>query len=344
MRKLIYLLFLIFVGMVSFNTIEPLFMIPKGWQKPTYDFTKNKLTQDKIIIGRALFYDNILSIDSTTSCASCHLSYTAFAHTDHALSHGIHNKIGIRNAPALFNLAWSKKLMWDGAINHLDAQALAPIHNKDEMDETINHVVEKLNASVLYKKLFYVAYNDSMITGEKTLKCIAQFLLTIQSYHSKYDSVINHQSFFTNQEKNGYHVFQKNCASCHAEPLFTNNEFATNGLKMDTTLNDFGRIKITHNLNDSLVFKIPSLRNIEFTYPYMHDGRFKKLSEVLNHYTSSVQPYKNLPGQLKKSIVLSSNEKVDLIAFLLTLTDRHFLYNGAYQFPKNSLMPTKDKQ
>ena len=343
MRKLIYLLFIIFVGFVSFKTIEPLFVIPKGWQKPTYDFTKNKLTQEKINIGRALFYDNILSKDSTTSCASCHLSYTAFAHTDHALSHGINNRIGTRNAPALFNLAWSKKLMWDGAINHLDAQALAPIHNKDEMDETITHVVEKLNASILYKKLFYAAYNDSMITGEKTLKCIAQFLITIQSYHSKYDSVMNHQSAFTSQEKKGYHLFQKNCASCHAEPLFTNNAFATNGLKMDTTLNDKGRMKITQNVNDSLVFKIPSLRNIEFTYPYMHDGRFKKLSEVITHYTSTVQPYKNLPNQLKKAIVLRSNEKVDLIAFLLTLTDRHFLYNRAYQFPKNILTTTKDK-
>ena len=343
MRKLIYLLFIIFVGFVSFKTIEPLFVIPKGWQKPTYDFTKNKLTQEKINIGRALFYDNILSKDSTTSCASCHLSYTAFAHTDHALSHGINNRIGTRNAPALFNLAWSKKLMWDGAINHLDAQALAPIHNKDEMDETITHVVEKLNASILYKKLFYAAYNDSMITGEKTLKCIAQFLITIQSYHSKYDSVMNHQSAFTSQEKKGYHLFQKNCASCHAEPLFTNNAFATNGLKMDTTLNDKGRMKITQNVNDSLVFKIPSLRNIEFTYPYMHDGRFKKLSEVITHYTSTVQPYQNLPNQLKKAIVLTSNEKVDLIAFLLTLTDRHFLYNRAYQFPKNILTTTKDK-
>ncbi len=344
MRKLIYLLFIIFVGFVSFKTIEPLFVIPKGWQKPTYDFTKNKLTQEKINIGRALFYDNILSKDSTTSCASCHLSYTAFAHTDHALSHGINNRIGTRNAPALFNLAWSKKLMWDGAINHLDAQALAPIHNKDEMDETITHVVEKLNASILYKKLFYAAYNDSMITGEKTLKCIAQFLVTIQSYHSKYDSVMNHQSTFTNQEKKGYHLFQKNCASCHAEPLFTNNELVTNGLIVDETLNDMGRMKITQNVNDSLVFKIPSLRNIEFTYPYMHDGRFKKLSEVITHYTSTVQPYKNLPNQLKKAIVLTSNEKVDLIAFLLTLTDRHFLYNRAYQFPKNILTTTKDKQ
>jgi cytochrome c peroxidase len=344
MRKFIYLLFICFVGLVSFVSIEPFFTIPKGWNKPTYDFTNNKLAQEKINIGRALFYDNILSKDSTTSCASCHLSYTAFAHTDHALSHGIYNKMGTRNAPALFNLAWSKKLMWDGAINHLDAQALAPIHNKDEMDETITHVVEKLNSSILYKKLFYKAYNDSIITGEKTLKCIAQFLLTIESFNSKYDSVKNQQTSFTNQEKNGYTLFQKNCASCHAEPLFTTNEFATNGLKVDANLNDIGRMGITHNLSDSLKFKIPSLRNIEFTYPYMHDGRYKKLLEVINHYSSTIQPYTNLPPSLKKPIVLTSNEKVDIIAFLLTLTDHHFLHNRSYQFPKNIFMTTKDKQ
>ena len=338
MKQFIYFILIIFFGIVSFKTIEPLFIIPNGWQKPTYNFTHNKLSQEKINIVRALFYDNILSKDSSTSCASCHLSYTAFAHTDHALSHGINNRIGTRNAPALFNLAWSKKLMWDGAINNIDAQALAPIHNKDEMDETIEHVVMKLNKSSLYKKIFYKAFKDSMITGEKTLKCIGQFLVSIQSYNAKYDSIMNHKATFTAQEKNGYHLFQKNCSSCHTEPLFTTNKFATNGLKVDTTLNDIGRMKITHNPNDSLVFKIPSLRNIEFTYPYMHDGRFKRLAEVLNHYTSNVQPYKNLPKALQTPIILSSNEKVDLIAFLLTLSDKHFLFNPKYQFPKELLL------
>jgi cytochrome c peroxidase len=335
MKKVVYLLLIILIALLSFKTIEPLFTIPKGWQKPTYNFAQNKLTQEKINIGRALFYDNILSKDNSISCASCHLSFTAFAHTDHDLSHGIENKIGTRNAPAIFNLAWSNKFMWDGAINHLDAQALAPIHNPIEMNETIVHVVEKLNSSTLYKKLFYQAYKDSAITGEKTLKSIAQFLLTIQSYNSKYDSVIRKQSVFTLQEKNGYTLFQKNCESCHKEPLFTNNEFETNGLKADKLLKDIGRMKITHDVKDSLKFKIPSLRNIEYTYPYMHDGRFKKLMEVLNHYTNDVQPYANISSVLKSPIVLTENEKVDIIAFLQTLTDKHFLYNPSYQYPKN---------
>lgn len=344
MKKIIYLILITFFGIVSFKTVEPLFVIPKGWQKPTYNFTENILTIEKINIGRSLFYDNILSKDNSISCSSCHLSYTAFAHTDHDLSHGIHNRIGSRNAPALFNLAWSKKLMWDGAVNHLDAQALAPIHNKDEMDETIAHVVEKLNESVLYKKLFLKAYKDSIITGEKTLKCIAQFLITIQSFNSKYDSVMIHQSLFTNQEANGYQLFQKNCSSCHKEPLFTTFDFETNGLKVDETLNDIGRMKITHDIKDSLKFKIPSLRNIEFSSPYMHDGRFKKLMDVLNHYTSSIQQYNNLPESLKKKITLTSNQKVDMIAFLLTLSDKHFLFNSTYQFPKKILLnPSKDK-
>lgn len=337
MKKAVYILLILFVAIVSFKSVEPLFFQPKHFPKPVYDFSKNKLSQEKINIGRALFYDNILSKDNSTSCASCHLSYTAFAHTDHDLSHGIYGKIGTRNAPALQNLAWQKLFMMDGAINHLDAQALAPISNPIEMDETISNVVKKLNASSLYKKLFQKAYHDSVITGEKTLKCIAQFLLTLQSYNSKYDSVMLHKASFTTQEKNGYKLFQKNCSSCHTEPLFTNNNFETNGLKIDPTLNDIGRMKITQNAIDSLKFKVPSLRNIEFTYPYMHDGRFKKLNEVLIHYTSKIQPYKNLPKELQKPIVLSANDKVDITAFLLTLTDKHFLFNPKNQYPKELL-------
>src|ERR1043165_6413971 len=121
-----------------------LFYVPKGWPKPAYDFKKNPLTEDKVSLGRELFHDPVLSRDSTISCMSCHLQNTAFSHVDHALSHGIANRIGTRNSPALSNLAWSKNLMWDGAVNHLDVQALAPISNHLEMDEDIGHVVKKL--------------------------------------------------------------------------------------------------------------------------------------------------------------------------------------------------------
>ncbi len=339
MKKSLALLLIFGFIITAFTTdSNSLFVIPPNWPKPLYDFSKNQLTPEKIELGRALFYDNILSRDSSISCNSCHSQFTAFAHVDHTLSHGINNKIGTRNAPALSNLAWQKSFMWDGAINHLDMQALAPISNRDEMDSNIENVVNKLQKTKLYPLLFYKAFGDSLITGEHTLKAISQFMLTLVSSNSKYDSVMLKQAVFTPQEKNGYNLFKKNCSSCHTEPLFTNQLFENNGLTLDTTLNDYGRMKVTQNSNDSLRFKVPSIRNIEFSYPYMHDGRFKHLSDVVNHYTGGIQKSRTLSKQLQKPIVLSSKEKVDLIAFLLTLTDKKYLFNPAYSFPKKTLL------
>jgi cytochrome c peroxidase len=312
--------------------------VPENWPKPIYDFSKNPLSQQKINLGRALFYDPILSRNNTISCASCHSQYSAFTHIDHALSHGIDDSIGTRNSPALMNLAWQKHFMWDGAVNHLDVQALAPIENKIEMDEKISTVVLKLKKSVLYKRLFYQAYGDSIATGERTLKSISQFMLTLVSGNSKYDSVMRRQAKFSDKERNGYNLFKKNCSSCHQEPLFTTNSFENNGLPLDSTLNDFGRYKITKRPHDSLKFKVPTLRNIEHSFPYMHDGRFKKLSQIVNHYTSGIVHSQTLSKELQKPIVLTSNEKVDLIAFLLTLTDKSFLIDPKFSYPKSILI------
>lgn len=314
-----------------------LFYIPEKWPEPQYNFSKNKLTPEKILIGRALFYDPILSRNNTVSCNSCHSQFTAFAHVDHTLSHGIDSRIGTRNAPGLMNLAWQKTFMWDGAINHLDMQPLAPIANKDEMDSNIDSVVKKLQQSAIYPTLFYKAFGDSIITGEHTLKAISQFMLTLISADSKYDSMMRGQVVFTEQEKNGYNLFKQNCSSCHSEPLFTNELFENNGLPPDNKLNDFGRMKVTKNSADSMKFKVPTLRNLEFSYPYMHDGRFKHLSDVIKHYTQ-INQSNLLSKQLKKPIILSSNEQVDLIAFLLTLTDNHFLFNPDYSFPRQVLL------
>jgi len=313
---------------------EQLFTVPPKWPKPAYDFSRNPLSTQKVELGRYLFYDPLLSKNNQISCASCHSPFTAFTHVDHDLSHGIDDRIGTRNSPALMNLAWHQSFMWDGAINHLDMQALAPISHPDEMGEAIESVVKKLQHSKNYPSLFQQAFGDSIITGEHTLKAISQFMLTLVSANSKYDSVMRKQAQFTPQQKNGYALFQKNCASCHAEPLFTNLQFENNGLSVDTTLNDYGRMRITKNKNDSLKFKVPTLRNIEFSYPYMHDGRFKTIAAVLKHYTSGVKQTNTLSVHLQKPIILSSNERVDLTAFLLTLTDKSFLFNTQHGFPK----------
>ena len=255
------------------------------------------------------------------------------------LSHGIDDQIGIRNAPALFNLAWQKTFMWDGAINHLDVQALAPLSSPTEMGESMHHVVSKLQGSRRYPALFFNAFGDSLITGEYMLKALSQFQLTLVSGNSKYDQVLKGESQFTEQESKGYTLFQSNCNVCHQEPLFSTYDFANNGLPLDTTLNDFGKGAITYTPADSGLFKIPSLRNLSFTYPYMHDGRFDKLSDVLNHYTNSVGESKTLSAALKNPMHLASNEKIELTAFLLTLNDTTFALDPKHQFPKEILVP-----
>jgi len=309
--------------------------IPADWPAPVYDFEKSPLTKEGIALGRKLFYDPVLSADSTVSCGSCHLSYTAFTHVDHALSHGIRDSIGTRNSPALMNLAWSRELMWDGAVNHLDVQALAPINHPAEMGETTANVVRKLQRSSTYSVLFALAFGDTAITGQRMLKALAQFQLTLVSAHSKYDRMMAGTETFTAQEENGLRLFRQHCATCHAEPLFTTGGFANNGLPMDTLLMDIGRMRITKDVNDSLRFKIPTLRNVEFSHPYMHDGRFRTLREVLGHYASGITHSATLDAGLRSGIALTSNERTDIIAFLLTLTDKEFLFNPEHAFPGN---------
>lgn len=331
-KILLLLLSVVFLALISIDKHESSF--PKYFPKPVYKFEQNQSNDLKIELGRTLFYDPILSLDNTISCASCHNPYNAFAHVDHNLSHGINDKIGKRNAPVLFNLAWHKSFMWDGAINHLDVQALAPISHPDEMGETMSNVLLKLNRNQIYKQLFYQAYGDSQINTERTLKSISQFLLSLISSNSKYDSMLLGKIQFNTQEQNGYRLFKLHCNSCHKEPLFSDFSFKNNGLSLDTGLNDFGRYSISLLPNDSFKFKVPTLRNVEFSYPYMHDGRFKTLAQVINHYNSIDLNNKKISTELQRNLNLSSNEKVDIIAFLRTLTDKKFLFNPQHAYPK----------
>ena len=253
-----------------------------------------------------------------------------------ALSHGIRDSIGTRNSLALMNLAWSSSFMWDGAVNHLDMQALAPISHPAEMGEDISHVLAKLNASEKYPELFRQVFGSEEVTGMHFLQALSQFELTLISCDSKYDKVKRNEPgiFFTEQEQKGYTLFQTNCNSCHTEPLFSSSDFKNNGLPIDGTLQDLGRMRITQAPSDSLHFKVPSLRNVEFSQPYMHDGRFNTLGQVINHYTHGISPSPTLSMELENGIQLSVEDKVDLIAFLLTLTDKDFLFNPDHAFPR----------
>ncbi|MEY3984102.1 MAG: hypothetical protein RL160_1661 [Bacteroidota bacterium] len=307
--------------------------LPAHFPALKYPLKQNPLHPEAIQLGRLLFYDPMLSADSSTSCASCHSSYNAFAHTDHKLSHGIGDRVGNRNAPALFNLGWQPLFMWDGAHRSLDMQALAPISHPKELGFSIAGVVQRLQGNPQYRSQFSRAFGDSIVTGEKVLKALAQFQLTLISAGSKYDKVKQGQAAFTAQEAKGYKLFLEHCNSCHAEPLFSNYRLASNGLPPDSLLQDSGRMGVTRRAEDRYRFKTPSLRNLSYTFPYMHDGRFQTLSAVLNHYSSGISEAAKPDHPLRVPLHLSGAEKVELISFLRTLNDSAFVFNKAHAFP-----------
>ena len=313
---------------------EVKFVVPKGWPKPVYDFKKNPVTQDGFKLGRRLFFDPVLSRDSSISCNSCHTQFSGFTHVDHPRSHGINGLNGTRNSLTIFNMAWSTSFMWDGSVKTLEQQPVNPITNPVEMDNTMENIVQKLNQSETYKKDFKKAFGTSTITSPLVLKALAQFMVSLQSYNSKYDKVIVQKQqdiHFTEEEKEGLQLFRDHCAQCHKEPLFTDYSFKNIGMKIIPGLNDYGRMTITHNPKDSLLFKVPSLRNVSASYPYMHDGRFGTLEDVLNHYTTQIMQSPTLAPQLREPIRLNKQQKASLIAFLNTLTDEEFLYDMRFR-------------
>lgn len=310
-------------------------VVPKGWPEPVYKFQNNPLSENGFILGRALFYETLLSRDNTISCGSCHQQFVAFAHADHDLSHGVDGLIGDRNSPGLFNLNWQPNFMWDGGVNHIEVQPLAPITNPVEMDETLPSVITKLKASEKYRLLFKNAFGDENVTTERIFKAMAQFMGMLYSYNSKYDLHIRGEKggTFTEQEATGYSVFKQKCANCHKEPLFSDFSFRNNGLSVNTILQDSGRMRITNDPADRYKFKVPSLRNVYLTAPYMHDGRFTSIDAVLNHYTSGIVSSPTLDPLLQSGIQLSTDEKQQLIAFLKTLSDYKFIFDNRFKDP-----------
>ncbi len=306
-------------------------VIPTGWPYPNYDFATNPLTKEGFILGRKLFYETKLSRDNTISCGSCHQQFSAFAHLDHPLSHGIDGLFGTRNAPPLYNLNWQTAFMWDGGINHIEVQPLAPITNPVEMDENMVNVVNKLQSDASYRELFRNAFGDETVNSQRIFKAITQFQGMLVSYNSKYDKFSRGEISLTTNEADGLNLFQQKCATCHTPPLFTNFGYMNNGL--DSIFSDAGRATITLLPSDSGKFKVPSLRNVELSRPYMHDGRFETLDEVLNHYISGVKNSSTINSEVVGGIPLTAQEKQDIILFLKTLTDTKFITDRRFADP-----------
>ena len=309
------------------------FVVPKGFPPPVYRFQHNPRTKQGFELGRKLFYDGKLSRDGNFACSSCHQQFAAFATYEHRLSHGFNNQFSFRNAPGLFNLAWEKEMHWDGGINHIEVQPLAPLLDPHEMAEDLNQIIGKLKKDKSYPALFKQSFGSPGITSQRILKALAQFTASLVSANSKYDKMKRGEGRYDRYEQTGYEIFQQKCASCHREPLFTDFSYRNTGMDLDTTLNDFGRMRITGRREDSLKFRVPSLRNVFLTFPYGHDGRFSTISDVLEHYNSGVLQSPTLDSSLRKGIPISDNDRFYLISFLSTLTDSSFINNPLYSDP-----------
>jgi len=246
----------------------------------------------------------------------------------HPLSVGVDNRLGMRNAPSLVNMAFVPEFFWDGGVTHLDFVAINAIESPFEMDETVENVVEKLNQKNLYKDLYYEAFETPEITLPYTLQALAQFVNLMISSNSRYDKFArNEGGVLTSQELEGLELFNAKCFSCHSGDLFTDFSYRNNGL--DSSFADKGRYEITALNSDIGKFRVPSLRNVELTSPYMHNARFSTLEEVLDHYESGMKYYETLDTSFINpdglGIVFKDGEKTSIISFLQTLTDREFL-------------------
>lgn len=310
----------------------------------------NPLTEEGVELGRKLFFEELLSGDNTVSCASCHDPKLAFSDTG-AVSFGVDGIPGMRNAMPLFNLGWMKSLFWNGRKPNLETQAFAPVTDPVEMHEKWPNAVHKLQAHPEYPALFEKAFGTSEIDSVLVAKAIAQFERTLLSGNSPMDKYMNANRTIGSSGWNaadelaayqGFVLFidenKGDCFHCHGDnfnPLWTDNLFHNNGL--DAVITDKGLGEFTGNPEDDGKFKTPSLRNLAFTAPYMHDGRFKTLDEVINHYSEGLQHSPTIDPLMKKvgdgGVQLTSEEKYFLKMFLISLSDSTFINNPKFADP-----------
>jgi cytochrome c peroxidase len=309
------------------------FAIPNGFPNPVYNFQNTPLTEESFLLGRKLFYDGRLSLDGNFPCASCHQQVAAFTTYEHDRSHGYNHSHTLRNAPGLANLAWYPVYKWDGSAATLEEISLAHITAPDEMAETMNGIIAKLKNDTAYQRMFTAAYGSPQVTQEGILKALTQFVINLVSSNSKYDKVKRGEASFSAQEQSGYAVFQNKCNTCHTEPLFTDFSFRNIGFEIDPFLNDLGRMRVTRDPKDSLKFRVPSLRNVDLTSYYLHDGRLSAMRMMLEHYRSGINQSPTLDPLLTNDITLTDTEENDIIAFLRTLSDSSYVNNPRYREP-----------
>lgn len=348
----IYLLLLFIIASCSNESVDQYVPTPSPLQIPQL-FENNILnpvipidnpqTVEGIALGKKLFFDPILSIDNTQACADCHAPENAFTDSDR-FSDGVDGVFGNRNSMPLFNLAWNydEKFFWDGSTFSLEHQAFVPVSDPIEMKSSWTQLEQELQEHSEYPNLFQQAFGTLSIDSTLITKAIAQFERTLISSNSKFDKHLLGEVELTQEELNGFDIFMDeargDCFHCHGSdknPLWTDNIFHNNGL--DETFTDLGLGVVTGDPSDNGKFKSPSLRNLEFTAPYMHDGRFATIDDVINHYSEGLKSSSTIDPLMKKvaqgGVGLIQQDKADLKAFLLTLSDSEFINNPDFINP-----------
>lgn len=302
---------------------------------------RNPMTEEGVILGQRLFFDPQLSANGQVSCATCHIPSKAFSDGEVLSSRGVSGNRLRRHSPALFNLAWQTTgLFWDGGANDLESLNFGPITHPDEMAADLDEIVAYLVQDSTYPVLFSKAFPNDPIQSSTVSRAIAQYTRTLISQTSKYDNWKKGNASFSDLELEGYQLYQNHCSSCHQEGLFNDLDFHNNGL--DQSYPDppaleglfLGRFRISFDSLDLGAYKTPSLRNVTLTGPYMHDGRFETLEEVLDHYQSGIQVNNSLAPQLQKGIILTSEERKAILAFLQTLQDDAFILAHSHPIEK----------
>ncbi|MFT4565053.1 MAG: cytochrome c peroxidase [Saprospiraceae bacterium] len=309
----------------------------------------NTMTEQGVELGRMLFYEKLLSKDGTQTCASCHRQEHGFSDSTR-FSIGVEGLPGKRQAMSVFNMAWnSNEFFWDGRAHLLRDQAILPIQDELEMNETLENVLTKLNDTKIYRDQFTRVYGDDDITIDKMALAMEQFMLSIVSYDSKFDQWKAGTTELTESEERGRLLFETeynpffpefsgaDCAHCHGGANFENDLYMNNGLDEDSNFVDIGREAVSNDPMDRARFKVPTLRNIELTAPYMHDGRFSTLEEVVDHYNEGIHPSSTVDEAIlatsETGLFLTEIDKVDLVNFLKTLTDDSFVNDQRYTDP-----------
>lgn len=341
------------------GTPTPYELIPPAHFGDNFEIpNNNSFTVEGIALGRNLFYEKQLSRNGQVSCGSCHQQAKSF--TDGArFSMGVDRELTSRSSMSIVNLLWNTRFFWDGRAGSLEEQALQPIADHIEMDLPLDEAVQRLNESESYRQQFMAAFETDEVTSDLIAKAISQFMRTLVSSDSRYDRFLLGEGVLTDQEKLGLDLFFThpeptiglrggNCGDCHLNILTSGDRegfqgFHNNGLELETDLED-GLMTITGKPEDKGKFKAPSLRNIALTAPYMHDGRFATLEEVLEHYNENIKNSATLDVLItdatnnavkgeKVMLGLTDEEKQAIIAFLHTLTDENFINDEAFSDP-----------